>query len=132
MFSGMAGLRADRRVINLRVNTRVHSTSPSIRKRHMDQSDDPRWELANALTHGAGVVASLAGGTVLIVLAALYGDAWKVVSSAIFVATLVVLYTASTVYHAVTRPELKARLKVFDHSAIYLLIAGTYTPFMLV
>lgn len=98
----------------------------------MDQSDDPRWELANALTHGAGVVASVAGGTVLIVLSAIYGDAWKVVSSAIFVATLVLLYSASTLYHAVRRPDLKARLKIFDHSAIYLLIAGTYTPFMLV
>lgn len=98
----------------------------------MDQSDDPRWERANALTHGAGAVASLAGGAVLVTLAALYGDGWGVVSSAVFVATLVLLYTASTLYHAVTRPELKARLKVFDHSAIYLLIAGTYTPFMLV
>lgn len=98
----------------------------------MDQSDDPRWELVNALTHGAGAVASVAGGAVLIVLAAVYGDVWGVVSSAVFSATLVLLYTASTVYHAVTRPALKAKLKVFDHSAIYLLIAGTYTPFMLV
>lgn len=98
----------------------------------MDESEDPRWELANALTHGAGVVAAVAGGTVLIVLAALYGDVMKVVTSAVFAATLVLLYTASTVYHAVRRPELKARLKVLDHCAIYLLIAGTYTPFTLV
>ena len=98
----------------------------------MDQSDDPRWELANALTHGAGVLAAVAGGAVLIVLAALYGDAWKVVGSAVFSATLVLLYTASTLYHAARRPEVKERLKVFDHCAIYLLIAGTYTPFTLV
>jgi hemolysin III len=98
----------------------------------MDESEDPRWELANALTHGAGAIASAVGGAVLIVLAALYGDARGVVSSSIFVATLVLLYSASTLYHAVTRPELKARLKIVDHSAIYLLIAGTYTPFMLV
>jgi hemolysin III len=98
----------------------------------MDQSDDPRWELANALTHGAGAVAALVGGIVLIVLAAMYGDVWKVVSSAVFAATLVLLYTASALYHAVRQPRLKARLKVFDHAAIYLLIAGTYTPFTLV
>ena len=98
----------------------------------MDESEDPRWELVNALTHGAGVVAGLAGGVVLIVFAALYGDVTKVVSSAVFAATLVLLYTASTLYHAARRPSLKARLKVFDHCAIYLLIAGTYTPFTLV
>jgi hemolysin III len=98
----------------------------------MDQSDDPRWERANALTHGAGVLASLAGGAVLIVFASLYGDVWKIVSSAVFVATLVLLYSASTLYHAAGQPRLKERLKIFDHSAIYLLIAGTYTPFTLV
>lgn len=132
MFIQTTPLRPERGCINFRVNTRAHASLPSAERSRMDQSDDPRWELANALTHGAGVLASLAGGAVLIVLAALYGDVWKVVSSAIFSATLVLLYTASTVYHAVTRPDLKARLKVFDHSAIYLLIAGTYTPFMLV
>ncbi|HEX2206436.1 MAG TPA: hemolysin III family protein [Longimicrobium sp.] len=98
----------------------------------MDESDDPRWELANALTHGAGVVAALAGAAVLIVAAASYGGAREIVSSAVFGATLVLLYTASTVYHAERRPEVKARLKVFDHCAIYLLIAGTYTPFTLI
>ncbi len=98
----------------------------------MDQSDDPRWEFANALTHAAGVVAAVAGGAVLIGFAVLYGDGVKVVSSAVFAATLVLLYTASTLYHAVRQPELKARLKVFDHCAIYLLIAGTYTPFTLI
>jgi hemolysin III len=98
----------------------------------LDHSEDSRWELANALTHGAGAVASLAGGVVLLVFASLRGDAWQVVSSAVFATTLVLLYTASTVYHAVRRPRLKARLKLFDHCAIYLLIAGTYTPFTLV
>lgn len=98
----------------------------------MDESEDPRWELANALTHGAGVVASLAGAAVLVAAAAMYGDVWQVVSSAIFGATLILLYTASTVYHSVRVPHIKARLKVFDHCAIYLLIAGTYTPFMLI
>ncbi len=98
----------------------------------MDQSDDPRWELANALTHGAGALAAVVGAAVLVALAWASGDGWKIVSSAVFGATLVLLYTASTVYHAVREPRVKARLRVLDHCAIYLLIAGTYTPFTLV
>jgi hemolysin III len=98
----------------------------------MDQSDDPRWERANALTHGAGVVAALAGAVVLVVVAARNGGAREIASSAVFAATLVLLYTASTLYHAARRPEVKERLKVLDHCAIYLLIAGTYTPFTLI
>ena len=94
----------------------------------------PFEELANALTHGLGVLASAAGGAVLITLAALYGDAWHVVGASIFVGSLVLLYTASTVYHAVPVAWTRARqrLQVFDHCAIYVLIAGTYTPFTLV
>lgn len=91
-----------------------------------------RDELWSALTHGAGTIASLAGGAVLITLAALAGDARHVIGAAIFSATLVLLYTASTLYHAVPHPAAKTRLKVLDHCAIYLLIAGTYTPFTLV
>lgn len=90
-----------------------------------------REELANVLTHGAGAAASLAGAAVLIAIAALGGDAWKVASSAVFGTTLVLLYTASTLYHAAQSPVVKARLKVLDHCAIYLLIAGSYTPFTL-
>lgn len=90
-----------------------------------------REELANVLTHGAGVIASVAAGTVLIVLAALGGDALILVGVSVFVTSLIGLYTASTLYHAARSPVLKARLKVFDHAAIYLLIAGTYTPFMI-
>lgn len=86
---------------------------------------------ANTLTHAGGIVASAAGGAALIVWAALRGDAWKIVGVSIFVATLLLLYSASTAYHAVRSPELKARLKVLDHGAIYLLIAGTYTPLTL-
>lgn len=91
-----------------------------------------REELASALTHGAGVVASAVGAVVLIALSALRGDPWKIVGTAVFSATLVLLYTASTLYHASRRPAARARLQVFDHCAIYLLIAGTYTPFTLV
>ncbi|MEM6327820.1 MAG: hemolysin III family protein [Bacteroidota bacterium] len=92
----------------------------------------PFEELANALTHGLGAVASAAGGAVLITLAALWGDAYHVVGASVFVGSLVLLYTASTLYHAIPWERAKARLKVFDHCAIYVLIAGTYTPFTLV
>jgi hemolysin III len=92
---------------------------------------DRRAELANTLTHGAGAVASAVGAAILITLTALRGDAWGVIGRAVFGATLVLLYTASTLYHATVREGLKARLKVLDHSAIYLLIAGSYTPFTL-
>lgn len=91
-----------------------------------------REELANALTHGLGALAALAGAGVMVALAALYGDAWQLAGAIVFGVTLVLLYVASTWYHAIRDPLAKARLKVFDHCAIYLLIAGTYTPFTLV
>ena len=91
-----------------------------------------REELANALTHGVGIVASIAGGAVLITLVAVFGDALRVATSAVFVTGLVLLYTASTLYHAVRGPVLRARLRVLDHCAIFLMIAATYTPFTLV
>jgi hemolysin III len=91
-----------------------------------------REELLNALTHGIGALASAIGGAVLITLAAVYGDTWQVVSASVFVATLLLLYTASTLYHAFRHERIKAKLKIFDHCAIFLLIAGTYTPFTLI
>lgn len=92
----------------------------------------PREEVASALTHGLGAVASIAGAAVLITLAAVFGDAWQVVGASVFGASLVLLYTASTLYHAVWHRTARTRLQVFDHCAIYVLIAGTYTPFTLV
>ncbi len=89
-------------------------------------------ELVNALTHGLGAVAALAGGAVLVTLAALHGDAWQLAGAIVFGVSLLLLYVASTLYHAVAHPSTKARLKVVDHCAIYLLIAGTYTPFTLI
>ena len=91
-----------------------------------------REEIANALTHGLGATAALAGGAVLITLAALYGDTWQLAGAIVFGISLLLLYVASTLYHSIQHPIAKARLKVFDHCAIYLLIAGTYTPFTLV
>ena len=91
-----------------------------------------REEIANAVTHGIGVLASVAGGAVLITLAAVHGNAWHVVAASVFVTALVLLYVASTLYHAIPHATAKRRLKVFDHCAIFLLIAGTYTPFTLI
>ncbi|NNF58140.1 MAG: hemolysin III family protein [Rhodothermaceae bacterium] len=90
-----------------------------------------REEVANAITHGVGVLASAVGGTVLITLAVLSGDAWLIVGASVYVGSLVLLYTASTLYHAIPYQGAKARLQIFDHCAIYVLIAGTYTPFLL-
>jgi hemolysin III len=91
-----------------------------------------REELVNALTHGVGVVAGLAGGAALITLAAVFGEARQIVAASIFVTALVLLYTASTLYHAVRHERIKSRLKIFDHCAIFVMIAGTYTPFTLI
>lgn len=88
-------------------------------------------EIASAITHGLGVLLSVGAGAVLITLAALTGDVWTIVGASVFVATLVLLYTASTLYHAIPFERAKARLQRFDHCAIYGLIAGTYTPFLI-
>jgi len=88
-------------------------------------------EIANCLSHGLGVVAAVAAAPVLVVTTAQTGRAVNVVGAAIFAATMVLLYCASTAYHAVSHERAKALLRKLDHGAIYLLIAGTYTPFML-
>ncbi|MBI5507340.1 MAG: hemolysin III family protein [Deltaproteobacteria bacterium] len=89
-------------------------------------------EIANATIHGIGIALSAAGLATMVVFASLYGDAWHVVSTAVYGATLVLLYTASTLYHSLTGARAKEIFKLLDHSGIYLLIAGTYTPFTLV
>lgn len=89
-------------------------------------------ETANAVTHGVGVLLAIAGLVLLIVFATIYGNAWHVVSVSIYGSTLVLLYMASTLYHSIRIPNAKRILRIIDHSAIYLLIAGTYTPFTLV
>ena len=89
-------------------------------------------EIANAVTHGLGLALSVAGLVILTVFASLRGGAWHVVSCSIYGATLVILYAASTFYHALPQPRAKSVFQLLDHSAIYMLIAGTYTPFTLV
>ena len=88
-------------------------------------------EIANAITHGIGAVLAIAALVVLIVLAAINGNVWHVVSFSIYGSTLVLLYFASTLYHSLTNIRAKGVFHKFDHISIYLLIAGTYTPFCL-
>jgi hemolysin III len=91
----------------------------------------PGEEAANVATHGLGAIASGAGLAVLLVFSAWFGDAWTLASCAVFGATMILLYTASTVYHASSSPRVRHVAKILDHASIYLLIAGTYTPFTL-
>ncbi len=88
-----------------------------------------REEIAHAITHGIGVLASVAGLVILVVLAATRGDARLVVGVSIFGASMVILYTASTLYHAWAENRAKRVFELMDHGAIYLLIAGSFTPF---
>jgi hemolysin III len=95
-----------------------------------------RWifkneEHVNALTHGLGAVLAVSALVILTVFASLNGNVWHVVSFSIFGATMVILYLSSTLYHSVNRPPVKNFFRKLDHMSIYLLIAGTYTPFCL-
>ena len=89
-------------------------------------------EIFNGITHGVGAVLSIAGLVVLVVLAVMQGDVFKVVSSAIYGTCLVILFMMSTMYHSITNKTAKSVLRVFDHNSIFLLIAGSYTPITLV
>ncbi|WP_129141309.1 PAQR family membrane homeostasis protein TrhA [Modicisalibacter coralii] len=103
-----------------------------------EPTDDTTYSLLeeslHSISHGIGAALSLAGMVVLIVLASLaaHVDPWKIVGVSLYGATLVLLYTASTLYHGFRHPRLKRAFKILDHCAIYALIAGTYTPFLLV
>lgn len=88
-------------------------------------------EIANAITHGIGALLAIAALVVLVVMAAIHGTVWHVVSFSVFGTTLVLLYFASTLYHSFTPGRAKHLFHKFDHISIYLLIAGTYTPFCL-
>ena len=92
----------------------------------------PGEEIANSVTHGIGIVLAIAALGTMTAFAGIYGNVWHIVSVSIYGTTLILLYTASTLYHSIQSPRVKRILQVLDHSAIYLLIAGTYTPFTLV
>jgi hemolysin III len=98
----------------------------------VSETSSAREDFADAVTHGAGAVLSVAGLVLLVVFSARNGGAWHVTSTAIYGATLVLLYTASTLYHSFRDEATQRLLRKFDHAAIFLLIAGTYTPFSLV
>jgi hemolysin III len=88
-------------------------------------------EIANRITHGIGAGLSIAALVILVVLASRRGDVWRITSFSIYGATLFLLYLSSTLYHSFTNPKIKYIFRILDHSAIYLLIAGTYTPIAL-
>jgi hemolysin III len=89
-------------------------------------------ELANCISHGLGALLAVAGLSILVVLASQKGDPWRVASSSVYGATLIFLYLGSTLYHSFRDPRVRAAFRCVDHAGIYLLIAGTYTPFTLV
>ena len=92
----------------------------------------PIEEKINIISHAVGFILSIVALVLLLVYANLYGNVWHIVSVSIFGASLIILYAASTFYHSVKKPELRNRLNIIDHASIYVLIAGTYTPFTLV
>ncbi|MBR4598308.1 MAG: hemolysin III family protein [Opitutales bacterium] len=91
-----------------------------------------REEIWSASIHGAGIAFGVAAVAILATFSAIYQDAWAIVGTSIFGASIILLYTASTLYHAASREKLKKALKKFDHISIYYLIAGSYTPFLFV
>jgi len=99
--------------------------------------NDPRWdqsfgeELANCISHGLGLLAALIGAPVLMVAAWQGGDRFFFIGAAVFTAAMLLVYLGSTLYHAWPRGAIKSVFQVIDHSAIFLLISGTYTPFTL-
>ena len=92
----------------------------------------PIEEKINVISHFIGFIFSIAAFTLLVIRAALYGDVWHIVSFTIFGLSLTILYAASTIYHLAESPTLRLRLRIIDHASIYILIAGTYTPFALI
>lgn len=100
-------------------------------KTDKDSPYDPAEELAHSVTHGIGFLLGIAVLVLLVVFSSLRKGAWEVVSCSIYGVTFILLYLGSTLYHSARRPQVRRVFKVIDHSAIYLLIAGTYTPYAL-
>lgn len=89
-------------------------------------------EIANAITHGIGAVLSLVGLVTMVVLAALHGGVWQLIGCSIYASSLLILYVISTLYHSLTHAGAKRVFQILDHCSIFLFIAGSYTPFLLV
>ena len=92
----------------------------------------PIEEKININSHAIGFILSIVALVLLVAHASMHGDVWHIVSFSIFGTSLIILYAASTFYHSAKKPELRKRLKIIDHASIYVLVAGTYTPFTLV
>jgi hemolysin III len=92
----------------------------------------PIEEKINIISHTTGFILSIVAFVLLVMHASLHGDVWQIVSFSIFGASLIILYGASTLYHSAKNPLLRNKLNIIDHASIYVLIAGTYTPFTLV
>ena len=88
-------------------------------------------EIANSVSHGIGALLAIGGTVVLIMLSCIFGNVWTIVSSAVYGFSLIVLYTMSTLYHAITNERAKKILQIFDHCSIFLLILGSYAPICL-
>ncbi len=110
----------------------MHNINTSPLNDSTERCQTPFEELLNSITHGLGALLSMIGLVFLVAYANRFEDNFKVISVSIYGASLVLLYLASTFYHGISQPDLKAKFSLFDHCAIYLLIAGSYTPFLLV
>ena len=98
---------------------------------NLERAPTPGEEIANSISHGIGLALAIAATPILIVAAARAGNAWNMVGASVFASAVLCLYFASTLYHALQNSKAKRVFRVFDHGAIFLLIAGTYTPFTL-
>src|SRR5690606_30798047 len=116
----------------IRRKTGEGSTEDDMRAIPIAASYTAAEEIANSITHGIGVLLAIAGTAVLISSALRDGGPWHVAGVVVFGVGMVLLYASSMLYHSIHRPRIKAVLRILDHSAIYILIAGTYTPFTLV
>ncbi|MDP0561645.1 MAG: hemolysin III family protein [Candidatus Endonucleobacter sp. (ex Gigantidas childressi)] len=105
---------------------------PSARAASLKQNCNLIEEIANSITHGLGALLSVAGLTILVTYAAWQNDVWRIVSFSVYGTSLILLFLSSTIYHGLLHCRAKQAFKLLDHCAIYLLIAGTYTPFLLV
>lgn len=109
----------------------LNRSIPIMKKNVYSLASKAREEKFNTISHGIGIILAIASTALLVTFSAIWGNVWQIVSYAIFGASLITLYTASTLYHGASRPRLKYYLNKFDHSAIFVLIAGSYTPIAL-
>ena len=113
------------------IRIRVQSSRMDEVDSSSDRSQTLGEEIANSVSHGIGLALAIMAAPILILTAARAGSSWNLIGVSVFATSMILLYLASTLYHAVTHQVAKRVFRVFDHGAIFLLIAGTYTPFTL-